>query len=483
MDILTRLENSGETFDYLKVLNEKIEELLSPIVFEPSALSYGKYIEDLGYYIHSRARDIIKYTLEEMDNYFFKLKGRSKRYYSKGYRKREIITVFGRIIYYRHEYKDRANNKPFIYVDEKINLHRRDRYDPTVCSLIFERYADDNSMIKVGKDIGTALNSPFSLNVNRLLEAIPRQTIWKILHRFKKIEMPIEPLNTPKTLYVMADEKYIPAQRSNVDKLMSKEVIIHEGIKTIYKSVNKQTGEIYTRNKLINPHRIITYNEDIYDLVNEYINETYNIDEIKQVYLMGDGGPWIFNGQFKLSSYSYKIACGLDKYHYCIAINTISKDDVYKNLLYNYSINNSKKDFKCLVDIIIKNDESRKDMILEKSQYIINHMKEIKTMYKDIKIGCAMEQAISHDIASEFTSVPKAYSSKWLPFYLNLRQNHLNGYDLRKAYLYASDKILLNSTQNEISLKETLNTSFFDNQIKDETYSITKKPTISITRH
>lgn len=60
-------------------------------------------------------------------------------------------------------------------------------------------------------------------------------------------------------------------------------------------------------------------------------------------------------------------------------------------------------------------------------------------MYKDIKIGCAMEQAISHDIISEFASIPKAYSKKWLPFYLNERQNYLNGYDLRKSYLAALD--------------------------------------------
>lgn len=483
MDILSRIFDSKQTADYLSILNSRIEELLSPIVFDPSAMNYGEYISSLGYYIHSKARDIIGKTLEEMDDYFFKLKGRTSRYYSKGYRKREIITVFGHIIYYRHEYVDRNTGKPFIYVDEKIGLHRKDRYDSTVCSLIFEKYADDNSMIKVGKDIGTVLNSPFSLNEDRILESIPRQTVWKILHRFKKIEFPVKPLNTPETLYIMADEKYIPAQRSDTDKLICKEVIVHEGIENVYKSVDSETGEVYIRNKLINPHRIIACSEDIYNLVNDYINEAYDIDEIKQVYLMGDGGSWIFNGRLKLSSYSYSLKCGLDKFHYCLAINTISKDDTYKSLLYNYSIKNNKKDFKCLVDIIISQNESRKETISEKAQYIINHMAQIKTMYKEIGIGCAMEQAISHDIASEFTSVPKAYSSKWLPFYLNLRQNHLNGYDIRKAYIIASDKTSLKAEQNEISLKETLNTSFFDNQIKDETYSITKKPAISISRH
>ena len=483
MDILSRIIDSKSTIDYLSILNSRIEELLSPITFNPSCMSYSEYISSLGYYIHSKARDIIKRTLEEMDTYFFNLKERKRRYYSKSYRKREIITVFGHIIYYRHEYIDRNTRKPFIYVDEKIGLHRRDRYDPTVCSLIFEKYADDNSMIKVGKDIGTSLNSPFTLNSDRILEAIPRQTIWKILHRFKRLDMPITPLITPKTLYVMADEKYIGAQRSDTNKLMAKEVIVHEGVETVYKTINKQTGETHYRNKLINPHRIISYNEDIYDEVNDYINEAYNIDEINTVYLMGDGGSWIFNGKHKLSSYSYEIKCGLDKLHFVLAINTISKDDDYKKYLYDYSINNSKRSFKQLVNNIIKTDETRKEIILEKADYILNQMPNIKTMYKEIKIGCAMEQAISHDIMSEFTSVPKAYSSKWLPFYLNLRQNYLNGYDLRKAYLYASDKTLLKSEQNEISLKDTISTSFFDNQIKDETYKLTKGVTIALSRH
>ena len=109
MDILSRIIDSKQTIDYISILNNRIEELLSPIVFNPSALSYGEYISSLGYYIHCRARDIIKETLEEMDDYFFKLSGRSNRYYSKGYRKREIITLFGHIIYYRHEYIDKCH--------------------------------------------------------------------------------------------------------------------------------------------------------------------------------------------------------------------------------------------------------------------------------------------------------------------------------------------------------------------------------------
>ena len=73
MHILSRIIDSKSTIDYLTILKRKIVELVSPIIFNPSALNYDEYISSLGYYIHSKAKDIIKETLEEMDDYFFKL--------------------------------------------------------------------------------------------------------------------------------------------------------------------------------------------------------------------------------------------------------------------------------------------------------------------------------------------------------------------------------------------------------------------------
>lgn len=478
MNILTRETESNEQ---IYILKDNINTLLSPILYEPSALKYGEYISNLGDYIYYKAREVIKNTLEEMDRNFFNMKDRTRRYYSKGYRKREIVTVYGHIIFYRHEYIDRATNKPFIYVDEKIGLHRKDRYDPTVCALIYEKYAHTSSMIEVGGDIGQNINNPFSINKDRFLNSISRQTIWKILHRFKTIEFPINKLDTPNILYIMADEKYIKSQNNNGQSLMVKEFIVHEGVKNIYKIKDLNTGKTYIRNKLINPHRIIGYNDSkIFDKVNDYIGEAYNINKIKQVYYMGDGGSWIESGQEKLEAYDYKVDYGLDKFHFTEAVNTISKDPSYKNLLYDYSFHNMRNDFNKVVETIIEKDPSRKEIITQKSNYILNHLEAIRTMYKDIKIGCAMEQAISHDLASEFSSIPKAYSPKWLPYYLNQRQNYLNGYDLRKGYLEALDKIKGNTEDNEVSLKEHFDITFFDKQIRKETYSLPKKVLIAI---
>lgn len=476
MNILAQINYSKETIDLKEIVENKINNYAAPIYFYPSAYNYGEFISSIGYCVYSLARDIIKDTIKSMDDYFFNLKDRTQRYYSKGYRKREIITIYGHITYYRHEYIDRYSKKPFIYVDEKLGLRRKDRYDPCVCSLIYEKYAYLNSMIKVGKEVGLAISSPYSLDNRRNSYIIPRQTVFKILHRFKKVIPDIEDKvnNTPNTLYVMADEKFIASQGNDHKDLMVKEVIIHEGVKKVS----------FNRNKLINPRKILVHNEKIFDEVNKYILDNYDIDKIEKIYLMGDGGTWISNGRYELSGLDYTVKVGLDKFHFCKAINSITNDEDCKSLLYEYAISRNKDDFNYLVDIIKSWDELRQETIDKNAKYIINHLNEISLMYKEIKIGYAMEQAISHDITSQFSSVPKAYSNKWLSFYLNLRQNYLNNYDLRKIYMRALDKLDdENSEENVINLSSFINTSIFDNRIYDETYKIPKSVKIELIKN
>jgi len=481
MDILSRINKSEATNQFNKLFLERLSELLNPTVFNPSALNYGKFTSSLSIYFYSLIRDCIVYTLQTMDKIFLDKPGRVNRYYVKAYRKRELTTIFGHIIYKRHEYVDRISNKPYIYVDESIGLHRKDRFDPCVCSKIYEKYGYINSMIKVGKDIGTDIFAPFLIDDDYLKHSISRQTIWKILHRFKQINIETSSIDTPSTLYVMADEKYIACQNNNKTSLMVKEVIVHEGIKT-YRSVNNLTGEAYIRNSLINPIRFLNYDEDIYSKVFDYINKTYNIDKINNIYLMGDGGTWIKQGLDYLKGYSYSIHYGLDKYHFCVAINTISKDDDIKNKLYSYSISNNKRKFNDLIEELKALNPSRNEMIIDKANYIINNFSAIKTMYKDIKIGCAMEQAISHDISAQFSNIPKAYAKKWLPFYLNLRQNYLNNFNLKKIYLKALDQTRNKSEENIANLVSHLDLSFFDSQIKEETYKLPKQATLAYIR-
>ena len=82
-----------------------------------------------------------------------------------------------------------------------------------------------------------------------------------------------------------------------------------------------------------------------------------------------------------------------------------------------------------------------------------------------------MEQAISHIIASIFTSVPKGYSKERLQTYLNLRENQQNGHDIRQIYCLAFDQH--KEDKLDIYIDDTnYNFEFFDSQIKDSTYKV-----------
>ena len=88
-------------------------------------------------------------------------------------------------------------------------------------------------------------------------------------------------------------------------------------------------------------------------------------------------------------------------------------------------------------------------------------------MQNEVKLGCAMEQAISHVLASPFTCIPKAYVSDHLHTYVQARMFCKNGQNLIKIYLTACDQTKgrdkLNSFDQEVDLsKEQLDFSMFD---------------------
>ena len=109
---------------------------------------------------------------------------------------------------------------------------------------------------------------------------------------------------------------------------------------------------------------------------------------------------------------------------------------------------------------------------------ILNNWCFIQNMYKKVKIGCAMEQAISHVIASVFTSVPKAYCKEKIRTYLDARMHQQNGLDLRTNYLTA---ITLKKDKNdEVVIKEKMNLDLFENDV-NEPYHLNFKSKGKIT--
>lgn len=436
---------------------ESLESYLSPIHWNPSSMNYASLIEEMDAKFHQLARDSLVELLENMDKQYRDSNTRKAIYYVKNTRQRSIVTLFGLVTYTRTEYQNKLTGECFCYVDRKLGLEKRIRYDPVVCCLAYEMYANHNSMIKVGKELGDRIYG-FSLDRKRNLEAIPRQTIWRMLNRFKEISVPIVPrVSTPDILYIMADEKYIALQGKDKPstKLMNKLGVCFEGLK-----------EDNYRPSLNKPYYFYYQDGNFWSQLFDSISQMYDINQIKELYILGDGASWIKAGTHEFDRSYF----GLCKFHFLQTVNHITDDSKMKHIIIDYAIHHDYRNLKKLFQTLLDDNHSRKEVLQQKFDYILNNLSGIRIMYSKVKIGCPMEQAIQHVLQSPFTSIPKAYSHKYLPSYISSRISHQNHFDLRKLYLAALD-----SPNNDSHV--FLNDIYYDFTISDKHDS---KPTYSL---
>ena len=164
----------------------------------------------------------------------------------------------------------------------------------------------------------------------------------------------------------------------------------------------------------------------------DYIYNTYDIDNLKYIYIMGDRAPWIksLRQYFNFNS-NIHVICGLDKFHFKQALHYICLDTDLKRIVTSYALNNNKKFFTECYNCLINSYSHRKKTIEEKRDYILNNWANINSLYK-YKLSCSMESQISHNIANLFTSRPKGYSIKMINKLTKLRLLYKNNHNIKE---------------------------------------------------
>ena len=364
------------------------------------------------------ARNSLITYFESIDKSFKGSLERKRKYEIKSYHKRTILTIFGEITFFRTFYKSKLTGKNFCYVDRFLGLHKYDYFDPYLKSIVIE-YSSFNSYPKVAKYLNDLIGNRISIKDKQ--KYFSRQTIRNIILKSIISNVNYSPkLNTPNTLYIIADEKWIPTQNNNNNKIMEKSVVIFEGIQN-HSLLNK---------------RIFASNDDSFltDSI-DYIYNTYNIDKIKNIFVMGDGAKWIYKlkYEYKISSHINVTFC-LDKFHFKQALHHICLNKNLEDILCFYVLNNMKKDFNLCCLSLIQSYPNRKDTIENKLNYILNNWKNINNLYVN-NLSCPMESQISHNIADLFTSRPKAYSIKTINKLMKIRLHYKNNDNLKELYL------------------------------------------------
>ncbi|NLX75582.1 MAG: hypothetical protein GXZ13_07140 [Synergistaceae bacterium] len=151
---------------------KNINDFTQPILDPTDPFNYAKLVQDMNLFSDNFCRQLLKETLEKYDYEFINTPNRTDKYYVKNTRNRTIITINGPVTYRRTEYRCRSTGTYYCPADIKAGL-------------------------------------------------FPRQTIHNFLKRVKSIETPVSPSkDTPETLYVMADVKFIPIQKRKMQRYL-----------------------------------------------------------------------------------------------------------------------------------------------------------------------------------------------------------------------------------------------------------------------
>lgn len=386
--------------------------------------TYIEFINKIQEFSINIIKDTITEVFNELDNNFKNSLQRIKYYnINKSNVKRTIISIVGEITFQRTYFESKDKSNKFFYIDKIFNLPKYDHYDPIIKALTIDT-AFISNQLKAGQIIGQSITTIKNISSDiRSKFFIPRQSVnnWINLWNNPKVIYNLVD-NTPNTLYIMCDEKFIGCQDLDND-IMAKCFVIFEGIQKDGKN----------RNKLINRMVISKYSSNAWPLIVDIIGQKYDFRKIKHIVLLGDGAKWIKAGinELKMEP-DCQVSFKLCSFHFKQAIHRITTDkDLRKELLTSF-FQDKKSEFKMKIENIKLNDPNRSDKIKKYEDYILNNYNYIKYEAEN-NIGSSMESHISHCIANMFSSRPKGYSSSNINKYLEIndyKNNHLNIFNL-----------------------------------------------------
>ena len=370
--------------------------------------------------------EILKLILEEHDLKIKNFFARKRAWDIVRINTRTIFTPLGKLTFKHTYYRNKRTKKYAYLLDQALNIPKYQRLETVLQSKILE-FTNYLSFENTGKLVCDS-------------EIFTKQTVKKILDKYAHADIKVK---TPQKkreveyLYIEADEDHVALQHDDKRSVLNKLIYVHEG------KVRESSKRNYLKNKYIfasNQKK----SDDLWIDVYDYLDRTYNLDKIKQIFILGDGARWIKTSLDWIDRATYT----LDSFHLNKAILIASggknnKDDYeyLKKLVYSKAKDTFGRS--ALQMIEKETNEKKKTRRLEILGYIKNQWEGIENFLDNREkhsLGCSAEGHVSHILASRMSSRPFGWSRTGLENITKLRVNLLNGAtrkeladDLRRA--------------------------------------------------
>ena len=367
-----------------------------PTKFAEMVYGVTKNITELGV-------SIIAEELESWDELIRNSGTRKQLWYIVRKDETTLLTSLGSVIYQKTLFKSKKDGHCEYLLDKYMGLESHERITEDAVAKLLEEAVE--SSYRKGGDRACITD-----------EGVSKEAVMNKIH---DLEFPLPKNFSEKKqvqyLYIDADEDHVALQyqdHKGEKKEKGKKQSVMPRLVYLYEGIRDENG----RNELVNP----TYFGGIYEEtggvkalwreVEGFIQKNYDTNQLKAVYINGDGAAWIKSGE----EYIIHGRFVLDKYHmhkYIIKATGHLKDDVQKarSDLY-HAISKKDKDLVIAVFDAISNAsaEDKQDAINNAKGYILGNWAGIKRQVrsKDAQLKCSAEGHVSHIYSDRMSSRP-----------------------------------------------------------------------------
>ena len=377
----------------LNHFNEKISNLVKNYV-ENLIFSKGisSFTDDLVAEFAQFGSSLTQFIIEYAEETIFRLSERKEQFVSLKKDTRNVVSIFGEIEYKRRYYENSNGDKVYL-IDKLIGIMPKQRLLDNVRERLIDS-AIDTSYEYAGGHAAYGVKISRQEVKNEIEELNLEQTFYDKTTNKKQVE----------NIYIIADEDHVHLQKGGIEE--PRIIVVYDDIMSSGKRIElknkRHLGGLY-KSKI----------DDLWEEVATYLEENYDLEYAKRVFISGDGASWIKTGLTWIDK-SINI---LDRFHMVKAVNAIAGKDNTRNKIRLFK-KLMQEDFGGFKDICyeILSEELKKSTRANKEKlmnYILNNREGIENYYKyrNYLHGCSAEGHVSHVYSDRMSSRPMGWKS------------------------------------------------------------------------
>lgn len=340
-------------------------------------------------------------ALTEMDRNIYEDGWRKGKYTVQRTDRRTQITSVGDVTFESTYYRKKADGSYHYLTEEIIGLEPH------------ERFSEAAEVVLLTEALKTSYAEAARSLPSR--QEISKTTVMNKVHGIAK-EMPYVIPDKKKAcryLFIEADEDHVAEQHGRWSPaeenrgFLSKLAYVYE-YKRDGRGGRKELVHTFYFGGVYEGHE---GTEQFWNKVGSYIDAVYDREQLKYIYLSGDGASWIKSG----AEYLDKALLCVDKYHlmkyiYRAANQMLDEAEPVRSELYRMLYKRQKEEFREYTDRMLAS-AGNGDPIQKLQTFVLGNWKAVmRTLHGRILTGCSAEGHVSHILSDRLSSRPMGWS-------------------------------------------------------------------------